>query len=66
MNSTAALLIALVVVAVISRWRWPIARCRSCRGSGRNAGSNSDRWGICRRCGGSGKRIRVGARRRDK
>jgi len=38
------------------------ARCRSCDGSGRNAGSNDKRWGTCRRCKGSGKRQRLAVR----
>jgi hypothetical protein len=63
MDSTLALVLALIIVALISRWRWPFARCWSCRGSGVNGGSNGRRWGTCGRCGGSGKRRRVGARR---
>lgn len=66
MDSHVALVIAIVTVALISRWRWPFARCWSCRGTGRNGGSDGRRWGICRRCDGTGKRVRVGARRRDR
>jgi DnaJ-class molecular chaperone len=54
-------------VAVTAWWlnvqRHPIRRCPSCNGSKRNAGSNSDRWGNCRRCGGKGELRRFGARR---
>ena len=63
MDSTYALLIALAAVAVVSRLLWPFARCRACGGSGTNAGSNRRRWGVCGRCGGSGKRTRFGARK---
>jgi hypothetical protein len=63
MSSGVALLIALIVVAVISRILWPFGPCRRCRGSGRRAGSNRRRWGRCGRCGGSGTRRRLGARR---
>jgi hypothetical protein len=51
--------------AVWHRWsvrRHPYAPCRRCGRSGRNAGSNGRRWGSCRLCGGSGKRLRWGAR----
>jgi DnaJ-class molecular chaperone len=55
---------ALMLGAVyyVSVRLWPYARCRSCTGSGKNAGSNRKRWGPCRRCGGSGKRERLGTR----
>ena len=45
----------------VSLLLWPNAPCTLCKGSGRNAGSSSRRWGSCRRCGGSGKRLRFGA-----
>ena len=41
---------------------WPYAPCRSCDGSGRNPGSNRQRWGTCRHCDGRGKRERFGVR----
>jgi hypothetical protein len=44
------------------RW-WPYAPCRRCsRRRGRNAGSKGNRWGNCKNCGGSGKRLRWGAK----
>lgn len=44
------------------RW-WPFGPCFRCVGHpGKNRGSNKRRWGTCRRCGGSGKRTRWGAR----
>jgi hypothetical protein len=55
-------------VAVFCAWTgslylWPFAPCIKCRGSGRNRGSNPrKRFGQCRRCGGSGHRIRPGAK----
>lgn len=63
MSDSVLLLISFAAVAVASRILWPFARCRSCRGSGRSWGSNHRRWGVCGRCGGSGKRRRLGARR---
>jgi hypothetical protein len=42
---------------------WPYGPCLSCLGHrGKNRGSNSRRWGRCRRCKGSGERIRWGYR----
>lgn len=41
---------------------WPNARCRPCSGTGRGAGSNRKRWNNCGTCGGSGRRLRLGAR----
>jgi hypothetical protein len=38
-----------------TEWRHPIRRCPSCNGGKKNAGSNSQRWGTCRRCGGKGE-----------
>jgi hypothetical protein len=62
-----ALIIILVLLGALGYWRvslrlWPNAACRKCNRGGKNAGSNSKRWGSCRKCGGSGKRTRVGAR----
>lgn len=59
-------LLAIIVLAVgyylSCRW-WPYGPCLGCIGhQGRNRGSNSRRFGTCKRCKGSGKRIRIGAR----
>jgi DnaJ-class molecular chaperone len=60
----------LAVIAVITvagtGWYWslrlyPYRPCGSCRGSGRNPGSTSRRFGGCRDCGGSGRKLRFGA-----
>lgn len=62
------LVLAAVAVAGWYGWRrslrkWPYAPCKACQGrAGRNEGSNRDRWGACRVCGGSGRRLRRGAR----
>lgn len=62
-----AYLIAAAVIA-FGWWRlslrfWPYAPCRACRRrTGKNLGSNRERWGDCPKCGGSGKRLRRGAR----
>jgi hypothetical protein len=47
---------------IACKW-WPYGPCLRCIGHpGRNRGSNSRRWGNCKRCGGTGKRVRLGAR----
>jgi hypothetical protein len=56
---------AAAVVAVLAvRGRfWPIGPCRACRRrKGRGPGSTAEAWNRCRRCGGSGERIRPLAR----
>jgi hypothetical protein len=61
-----AVLVLLGLAAIAawagSLWLWPFGPCMRCKGSGRNAGSTSQRHGECRRCKGSGRRRRVGAR----
>ncbi len=54
--------LAAVAGQAVACWLWPLTRCRACQGSRRNRGSNSRRWGRCRRCGGTGERVRIGAR----
>ena len=55
--------VIIVVLVAVGWWqidlrRRPYARCLWCRGrSGRNTKSRQ-RWGNCRHCGGSGKRLR--------
>jgi len=48
-------------VWVASLYLWPFAPCWKCGGSGRNPGSKKV-YGQCRRCTGTGRRIRLGAR----
>jgi len=61
-----ALLGALAVAGTGYWWAskvWPYGPCFRCIGHpGRNRGSNARRWGKCRRCGGTGQRVRWGAR----
>ncbi|OLT12252.1 hypothetical protein BJF78_24635 [Pseudonocardia sp. CNS-139] len=45
-----------VVVAVI----WPLKRCRWCSGTGRWRSPFDSAWRPCGRCGGSGRRVRLG------
>jgi DnaJ-class molecular chaperone len=46
----------------LSLYLWPFRKCRRCKGTGRNPGSSSSRWGQCRRCRGAGYRRRLGAK----
>lgn len=65
---TPVILIAAVVIALgwwrLSLWLYPHAKCHVCGGSKQTPGSNADRWGPCLKCGGTGKRLRLGARER--
>jgi hypothetical protein len=45
-----------------SLYLWPFRPCMRCGGTGRNKGSNRKRFGECRRCKGSGKLRRLGAK----
>jgi hypothetical protein len=63
--STATLLLLGVLVSagwLVSLWRWPFAPCRACSGKGTNSGSSRKRFGLCRKCGGTRRRERLGAR----
>lgn len=41
---------------------WPYKPCPRCSGGGRNAGSTWKRFGMCGRCGGTGRCERLGTR----
>ena len=65
---TPALAVLAVAAVVVAGWyvdvRWhPVRRCPSCGGSKKNWGSDTRRWGTCRRCGGRGDVRRFGAGR---
>jgi DnaJ-class molecular chaperone len=59
-------LIVIIIVVAFAWWvsparRHPVRRCPSCHGSKKNAGSNDERWGLCRRCKGTGEVRRFGS-----
>jgi hypothetical protein len=60
--------LALAVLAAAGWWLLrlrlhPYGRCRRCRSRpGRNIGSSAEAYGRCGACGGTGERIRTGAR----
>jgi hypothetical protein len=49
------------VLYLVSLWRWPLRPCPRCGGRGVNPGSNSRRYGRCRRCKGTKQVRRIGA-----
>ena len=53
--------VAVAVAAVLVRARyWPYGPCRACQGRrGRGRGSTPKAWDRCRKCRGSGERIRL-------
>ena len=59
-------LILLILLGIagytLSLYCWPFRPCLKCGGSGRNKGSSRKRFGECKRCKGTGRRRRLGAR----
>ncbi len=61
---------AVIIVAVLlatalyllACWIWPFAACRKCDGLGRFHSWWGGSWRKCRRCKGSGERLRFGHR----
>jgi hypothetical protein len=47
---------------VIACWIWPFAACRKCEGAGKFRSPSGRAWRNCKRCKGSGKRVRGGVR----
>ncbi len=39
---------------------WPYAACKGCSGAWKRRSPSGKAWRPCRRCGGSGRRIRAG------
>lgn len=56
------LLAAVAVVVVADCWFRPFRRCWWCSGRPRKASPVSQAYGKCRHCGGSGEKVRFGAR----
>lgn len=57
-------LLALVWLAgyLIACWIWPFAACSKCKGARVYRSPSGKAWRKCRRCKGSGERIRTGRR----
>jgi hypothetical protein len=60
------LLVTLAALAAIRwavrAWFWPFAPCRACEGRKTNPGSTRKRYGMCKRCGGTGQRQVLGSK----
>lgn len=58
--------VAAAVVALawytIACWWWPFAACLKCDGRGKFTSKSGRAWRRCRKCKGSGERVRVGRR----
>lgn len=39
---------------------WPFAACRRCHGDGKSRSPSGRTWRLCKRCDGTGRRLRVG------
>ncbi|GAA2850178.1 hypothetical protein GCM10010472_04040 [Pseudonocardia halophobica] len=52
---------ALVVYVAACAW-WPFMACRRCLGTGKKRSPSGKAWRPCPRCGGNGRRVRLGRR----
>ena len=57
------ILIGFAVAAcyLLSLYVWPLRPCSRCHGTRVNRGSTGRRFGLCKRCGGTGRTRRPGA-----
>ncbi len=65
MTGTELLVTAGAIAAgrwVIRAWFWPFTQCRRCEGRKVNTGSTRKRYGLCKKCGGTGQRQIVGSK----
>jgi len=53
--------IAAAALYLLSLYAWPLRPCPRCRGTRVNRGSIGRRFGLCKRCGGTGHTRRNGA-----
>jgi hypothetical protein len=60
----AGILLPLTVIAyyTLSCLFWPYAKCRRCDGGGKFRSPSGKAWRLCRRCAGTGGRLRIGRR----
>lgn len=61
---TVAIIVGLLMLLawLVSLYVHPFTQCGRCNGSGLNRGSTGKRYGMCKRCGGSRRKQRVGSR----
>lgn len=63
MSPSLALVLATTAVTVgymVACRIWPYAACVACDGAGRHRSPSGKAWRTCRRCRGTGARLRVG------
>lgn len=60
----AATATAVVLAAgyMLACWIWPFASCFGCSGDGKRRSPTGRSWRRCKRCRGTGERLRVGRR----
>lgn len=59
------LLLGLAAITVaggyaVAAWIWPFTACRKCHGDGKLRSPSGRNWRRCKRCGGTGRRLRLG------
>jgi hypothetical protein len=61
---TVVVLVALAAFAAwaVSLYAHPFTKCGKCSGSGVNKGSTGKKFGICKACGGTRRKQRLGSR----
>lgn len=58
----AEVIVIALAVWLVRAWFWPYAKCRRCRGRKVNPGSTGRRFGLCKKCGGTGSRQVLGSK----
>lgn len=51
---------AWLAVYAFAAWVWPFTACRKCHGGGKLRSPSGRNWRRCKRCGGTGRRLRLG------
>jgi hypothetical protein len=59
-GSIALLALAALAVYAFACWAWPYMKCRRCKGAKVRVSPGGKAFGLCRKCGGSGSRLRFG------
>jgi hypothetical protein len=59
-SSLALLFLLLTVGYLLTCWIWPFGNCRRCHGEGKTRSPLGRAYRICRRCNGTGLRLRAG------
>jgi len=57
-----AIVLSAAAIYLLACWAWPFAACRACHGDKRRRSPTGRSWRTCKRCKGTGQRLRVGRR----